>query len=47
MKTLVLDYIAFAFLFTFALGFFDTLWIFGIEDSQQYTWWAYMQYFGK
>jgi len=23
----------------FAFGWMDTLWIFGVEDSQHYTWW--------
>ncbi len=23
----------------FFLGWFDTLWIVGVEDSQNYTWW--------
>ena len=23
----------------FALGWIDTLWMFGVENSQQYTWW--------
>ena len=28
------------------LGWVDTLWIFGVEDSQQYTWWALMNWIG-
>ena len=23
----------------FALGWMDTLWIFGVENSKEYTWW--------
>ena len=29
------------------LAWMDTLWIFGIEDSQAYTWWGLIHYFGN
>lgn len=32
----ILSYIILA---VFAFGWMDTLWIFGVEDSQKYTWW--------
>ena len=31
----------------FALGWMDTMWIFGIENSQHYTWWGLMHYLGN
>jgi len=31
----------------FAFGWIDTLWIFGIENSQHYTWWGLMYYLGN
>lgn len=29
------------------LGWMDTLWIFGVEDSQRYTWWGVIYYLGN
>lgn len=29
------------------LAWVDTLWIFGIENSQAYTWWGLIHYFGN
>ena len=31
----------------FALGWIDTLWIFGVENSQHYTWWGLIYYLGN
>ena len=31
----------------FALGWMDVLWMFGVEDSQRYTWWNLIQYLGN
>lgn len=31
----------------FAFGWIDVLWMFGVENSKQYTWWALIQYFGN
>jgi hypothetical protein len=30
-----------------ALGWIDTLWIFGVEDSAKYTWWNLIVMFAK
>jgi hypothetical protein len=29
------------------LGWMDTLWIFGVEDSQHYTWWGVIYWLGN
>lgn len=29
------------------LAWMDVLWIFGVEDSQKYTWWGLMYYLGN
>ena len=34
-------------MFVFAVGWIDTLWIFGVENSQYYTWWGLIHYFGN
>ena len=31
----------------FALGWIDTLCIFGVENSQHYTWWGLIYYLGN
>ena len=31
----------------FALGWIDTLWIFGVENSQHYTWWGLIYHLGN
>jgi hypothetical protein len=41
------DVIGFILLTVFAFGWMDTLWIFGVENSQQYTWWNLIQYFAN
>ena len=28
-------------------GFIDWLWLFGIEDSKSYTWWAVITYLAR
>ena len=33
------EYFTYLFIIIFALGFIDTLWIFGVENSKEYTWW--------
>ena len=30
----------------FAFGWMDTLWIFGVENSKEYTWWYLIQQMG-
>ena len=35
-------------LFTiFALGWIDVLWMFGVENSKEYTWWYLIQLLGN
>lgn len=29
------------------LAWMDVLWIFGVEDSQKYTWWGLIYYLGN
>tara|TARA_B100001778_G_scaffold285772_1_gene252734 strand:+ start:142 stop:291 length:150 start_codon:yes stop_codon:yes gene_type:complete len=31
----------------FAFGWIDTLWIFGVENSQWYTWWGLIYHLGN
>ena len=31
----------------FGLGWIDTLWMFGVDDSQLYTWWNLIVYLGN
>ena len=42
MKPIADDLIAGLFILIVFLGFIDWLWIFGIESSRSYTWWALM-----
>lgn len=37
----------FVVLLVFILGWIDWLWIFGVEHSRSYTWWALIRYFGE
>lgn len=41
------DILSAAVLAAFTLGWIDWLWIFGVEASRSYTWWALIYYFGK
>ena len=34
-------------LFLFALGWMDTLSLFGVENSKEYTWWYLIYYLGN
>ena len=34
------DLIGAGILFLFIMGWFDWLWLFGVEDSRSYTWWS-------
>lgn len=36
------DIIAGLLVLVFTAGWFDTLWLFGVENSQHYTWWGLM-----
>ena len=33
------EYLGYIILIIFSFGWIDTLWIFGIENSKEYTWW--------
>lgn len=37
------ELLGYVFLFLFALSWMDTLWIFGVEDSRNYTMWKVIQ----
>ena len=39
------DVLSFLILAVFTLGWFDWLWIFGVESSR-YTWWALIAHYG-
>lgn len=36
-----------ALLAVFTLGWIDWLWVFGVEDSRSYTWWALIVHFNQ
>lgn len=36
---MIKELISFMLLSIFAFGWLDTMWIFGVENSTQYTWW--------
>lgn len=40
------DLIGFFILMLFTLGWFDWLWMFGVESSRSWTWWALIAHFG-
>ena len=33
------EYFTYLLIIIFAFGWIDVLWIFGVENSQEYTWW--------
>ena len=39
------EYFTYLLIIIFALGFIDTLWIFGVENSKEYTWWYLIHVF--
>jgi nitrate reductase gamma subunit len=41
------EIIGYIFLAIFAFGWIDTLWIFGVENSKEYTWWFLIQQLGE
>ena len=47
MKNINGDLIAYHILMVFAFGWLDTLWIFGVENSKEYTWWYVIQQLGE
>ena len=40
------EFIGYIFIAVFAFGWIDTLWIFGVENSKEYTWWYLIQQMG-
>ena len=40
------EYFTFLIMFIFIIGFIDTLWIFGVENSKEYTWWYVLHLLG-
>ena len=47
MEQLKDDLLGFILLFVFVIGWIDWAWIFGVEDSRSYTWWALIRYLGE
>ena len=41
------EIIGYIILTVFAFGWIDTLWIFGVENSKEYTWWFLIQQLGE
>ena len=41
------EFIGYIILIVFAFGWIDTLWIFGVENSKEYTWWFLIQQLGE
>ena len=46
MKNIIGELIGYLILIVFAFGWIDTLWIFGVENSKEYTWWYLIQQLG-
>ena len=44
---MIKDMISGLILGVFAFGWMDTLWIFGVENSQHYTWWGLIYHLGN
>lgn len=47
MKEVLENILIGVFFFAWTVGWIDTLWIFGVEDSQRYTWWGLIHYLGN
>ena len=47
LKNIMGEFIGYIILIVFAFGWIDTLWIFGIENSKEYTWWFLIQQLGE
>jgi hypothetical protein len=41
------EYLGYILIIIFGLGWMDILWIFGVENSQQYTWWNLVYQLGN
>ena len=40
------EYLVLSFMMIIGLGFIDILWIFGVENSKEYTWWYVLHMLG-
>ena len=47
MKNVIGELIGYLILIVFAFGWLDALWIFGVENSKEYTWWYVIQQLGE
>ena len=47
VKNWIGEFIGYLILIVFAFGWMDTLWIFGVENSKEYTWWYLIQQLGE
>jgi|TARA_B110000495_G_C23039898_1_gene622959 exonuclease III len=43
----VIDVIGGTLMMLFALGWIDVLWMFGVENSKEYTWWNFIYLMGQ
>ena len=46
-KDTMMDLFGYSILFIFAMGWIDVLWMFGVENSKQYTWWYLINVLGQ
>jgi exonuclease III len=44
LKDTIMDLFGYSILLVFAMGWIDVLWMFGVENSKEYTWWYLMHY---
>ena len=47
MRQYLDDIIGMIIILFFTLGWIDWLWVFGIESSRSYTWWALIVHLGQ
>ena len=47
VKNWIGEFIGYLILIVFAFGWIDTLWLFGVENSKEYTWWYLIQQLGE
>ena len=40
------EYLVLSFMMIMGLGFIDILWMFGVENSKEYTWWYVLHMLG-
>jgi len=46
-KDTIMDLFGYSILFIFAMGWIDVLWMFGVENSKEYTWWYLINVLGQ